>query len=314
MSTSPPLRQVIIIGGGPAGLTAALYTARAGLSPLLFEGYELAGGQLTTTTEVENFPGFPHGIDGTELMRAMREQACRFDAEVIKDKVTRVDFSQRPFQLWVEDDHYTARTVIIATGASPRRLGLPSEQRFWGRNPGGVSACATCDGAFYKGHHVAVIGGGDSAVEEATFLTRFADRVYLIHRRDALRASHVMQERARRDPKLTLVWDSTVDEVLGDDRQGVTALRLRSTRDDSLSELAVTGMFLAIGHIPQTALFAGQLALDEEGYLVVDEQQRTSVPGVFAAGDVYDRRYRQAITAAGSGCAAALEAQHALAE
>lgn len=307
-------RNVIIIGGGPAGLTAALYNARADLAPLVFEGYELKGGQLTTTTDVENFPGFPNGVDGTELVRGMREQAMRFGAEVIGDQVTKVDLSQRPFKLWVEAQEYSAHSVIIATGASPRKLGIESEQTFWGRNPGGVSSCATCDGAWYKGHTIGIIGGGDSAMEEATFLTRFAEKVYLIHRRDELRASKVMQQRAFDDPKIEFIWSHAVEECLGDMKTGMTGARLVSTKTGEKRDLAITGLFLAIGHIPQTSLFAGQLAMDEEGYLVVDHHHKTSVEGVFAAGDVYDTRYRQAITAAGMGCAAALEAQHFLAE
>ena len=321
MTDTHDVRNVIIIGGGPAGLTAALYNARADLAPLVFEGYELPGGQLMNTTDIENFPGFPEGLAGPALMDRMREQAIRFGAEVIRDVVEKVDFSQRPFRCWCGGEEYRAKTVIICTGAKPRLLGLESEQKYFGRNPlgrdevvpGGVTTCATCDGANYRGHTIAVVGGGDSAMEEATFLTKFAEKVHVIHRRDELRASKVMQQRAMDDPKIEFVWSATVDEVLGDDR-GVTGLRLRSTKDDSTSELAVTGLFIAIGHIPMTELFAGQLELDDEGYLVVDHHQRTSVPGVFAAGDVQDHVYRQAVTAAGTGCMAAIDAERWLAE
>lgn len=313
MTTPPKLRDVIIIGGGPAGLTAALYNARAGLAPLVFEGYELPGGQLMTTTEVENFPGFPEGVDGKELMERFRKQAQRFGAEVIRDRVTKVDLAKRPFEVWIEDERHLGRTIIIATGASPRKLGIPSETKYWGvGHPGSVTSCATCDGAFYKGQVVAVLGGGDSAMEEATFLTRFCEKVYVVHRRAELRASKVMQQRARENAKIEFLLNYGVEEVLGNGKK-LTGLRLKGTVDGNVRDVALGGIFLAIGHIPQTDLFKGQLAMNAEGYLDV-KASHTSVPGVFACGDVHDTRYRQAITAAGMGCAAALEAQHFLAE
>ena len=308
------VRDVIIIGAGPAGLTAALYTARAELEPLVFAGYELPGGQLMTTTDIENFPGFPQGIGGPELMDNMFAQAERFGAEIVRDQITRVDFSERPFKCWIEEDLYLANSIIISTGAEARRLGIESESKYFGvGHPGSVTTCATCDGAYYKGVEVAVIGGGDSAMEEATFLTRYASKVHVIHRREELRASKVMQQRAFDDPKVEFIYSHTIDEVLGDG-QRMTGLRLRSTEDDSTSDLKVVGMFLAIGHVPTTALFKGQIDLDDEGYIQVDPHQRTNIPGVFACGDVHDTRYRQAITAAGMGCAASLEAQHFLAD
>jgi len=306
--------RVIIIGAGPAGLTAALYHARAELKPLVFAGYELPGGQLMTTTEIENYPGFIDGIGGPELMDNMFAQAARFGAEIVRDEISKVDFSQQPFKVWIEDDMWQARSIIISTGAQARRMGIESESKYFGvGHPGSVTTCATCDGAYYKNVDVAVIGGGDSAMEEATFLTRYASKVYVIHRRDELRASKVMQQRAFDDPKIEFIYSHTIDEVLGDGSR-MTGLRLRNTSDDSTRELAVVGMFLAIGHVPTTKLFEGQIELDDEGYIIVDAHQRTNVPGVFACGDVHDTRYRQAITAAGMGCAAALEGQHFLAD
>ena len=296
------VEDVVVLGTGCAGLTSALYAARASLAPLVVDG-ALPGGQLTTTTLVENFPGFPEGVMGHDLIAGMRRQAERFGARFASGQVTGADLERRPFRLDLEGTPVQARALIIATGADPRYLGLPSEQRLIGR---GVSSCATCDGAFYRGVPVAVVGGGDSAVEEAIFLTRFAERVYLVHRRDQLRASRIMQERAFANPKIELVWNSIVSEVLG--AEEVTGLRLRDTRSGEERVLTVSAMFAAIGHVPNTAIFRGQLELDAEGYIVLRHGRQTSVRGVFAAGDVADREYRQAITAAGTGCAAAIEA------
>ena len=302
------MRDVIIIGSGPAGLTAALYAARADLKPLVIEGLQ-PGGQLTITSEVENFPGFPEGIQGPQLMDQIRSQAERFGSEHLYDLVTRVDFSGTPLKVWVGDALHEARTVIISTGASARWLGMDAEQRLQGR---GVSACATCDGFFFRDQEIAVVGGGDSALEEATFLTRFASKVTLIHRRDEFRGSKIMRERALANPKIQVAWNSVVDEILGED--GVTGLRLKDTKTGALRELPVTGVFMAIGHDPNTAIFQGQVELDPQGYVLVGETTQTNRPGVFAAGDVVDKRYRQAITAAGQGCAAALDAEKFLAE
>ncbi len=302
--------KVVIIGSGPAGYTAALYAARASLAPLLLEGMQ-PGGQLTITTDVENFPGFPEGIMGPELMEKLKAQAERFGTKCVTAEVTRVDLSRRPFQIWAEDRHWTADAVIVATGASAKWMGIPSEKAYMGK---GVSACATCDGFFFRGVEVAVVGGGDTAMEEATFLTKFATRVHVIHRRDELRASRVMQERARKNPKIAFVWNAVVEEVLGDGK-AVTGLRLRSTKDGKASELGVQGLFLAIGHEPNTRIFRGQLETNDVGYVLVRAPStRTSVDGVFAAGDVADPTYRQAVTAAGSGCAAAIDAERWLGE
>jgi len=298
-----------VIGSGPAGYTAALYAARAELRPLVFEGSVTAGGALMQTTEVENFPGFPDGVMGPELMDAMRKQAERFGAELVSDDVVAVELTADPKVVRTDSETYRARAVIIATGSRYKELGVPGEKELGGH---GVSWCATCDGFFFRGHDIAVIGGGDSAMEEALFLTRFGKSVTVIHRRDALRASKIMQDRAFASPKITFVWDSEVAEVLGPDR--VTGLRIRSTRDGTEQELAVTGVFVAIGHDPRSDLFAGQLATDPDGYLLVDQPStRTAIAGVFAAGDVVDRTYRQAVTAAGTGCAAALDAERYLA-
>ena len=297
-------REVIIIGSGPAGLTAAIYTARANLAPLVIEGLQ-AGGQLMLTTDVENYPGFPDGILGPELMAKFREQAERFGAEFVTADVEEVDFSVSPKRVRVNGHDEFGRAVIISTGAQARMLGLANEQRLLGH---GVSTCATCDGFFFRGHNIAVIGGGDSAVEEANFLTRFADKVTLVHRRKELRASKIMQDRAFANPKIDFRWNSVVTDVIGDGR--VEAVQLRDVETGSDSELAVTGLFVAIGHDPITKLFAGQVELDDDGYIVTQSgTTATSVPGVFAAGDVQDRVYRQAITAAGTGCMAALEAE-----
>ena len=301
--------RVAIMGSGPAGLTAAIYCARASLHPLVLGGVP-AGGQLMLTTDVENYPGFPEGIQGPELVERMRQQAIRFGAEFLDENVTRVEFTHRPFRLTVgKDATVTADTVIAATGANARWLDLASEQRLRGH---GVSACATCDGFFFKGKRVATVGGGDSAMEEALFLTKFADPVTIIHRRPELRASRIMQDRARAHPKIRFLLDTEVVEVLGAD--SVTGLKLRSVSSGKDSELPVEGLFLAIGHIPATEVFQGQLELDAKGYVKTHQTTRTSVEGVFAAGDVYDHRYRQAVSAAGLGCMAALDAERFLAE
>ncbi len=303
-------RNVIIIGSGPAGYTAAVYAARAQLNPLVFEGSVTAGGALMNTTEVENFPGFTDGIMGPQLMEQMRAQAVRFGAEIITDDVTSVDLSG-DVKTVVDGsgNTHTARAVILATGSAYRELGLPNEKRLSGH---GVSWCATCDGFFFRDQDIAVVGGGDSALEEATFLTRFARSVTLIHRRDALRASKIMQERALANEKLHFAWNSTIDDILGDPK--VSGLVLRDTQTGETRELPVTGLFVAIGHDPRSELLAGQVDLDAEGYVLVEERStRTSVSGVFACGDLVDHTYRQAITAAGSGCAAALDAERFLA-
>jgi len=302
--------KLVIVGSGPAGYTAALYAARANLSPLLFEGLQ-PGGQLTITSEVENYPGFPEGVLGPELMEQMKKQAERFGTRFVLGDVTRVDLSGRPFRIWQEDQLYTADAVIVATGASAKWLGIPTEKTYQGK---GVSACATCDGFFFRGVEVAVVGGGDTAVEEATFLTKYASKVYLVHRRGELRASKIMQERARKNPKIELLWNAAVDEILGDGK-AVTGVRLRSTKDGSKRDLPLKGVFMGIGHEPNTAIFKGQLRMNEVGYLEVQAPStRTSVEGVFAAGDVSDPTYRQAVSAAGTGCMAAIDAERWLAE
>ena len=304
------VRNVIIIGGGPAGYTAALYSARANLHPLVIEGFNW-GGQLMITSDVENYPGYADGVMGPAMMQDFRRQAERFGAEFLTDDVTRVDFSERPFRVWVGDDEYRAESVIVATGASARQLGLESERRLQGR---GVSYCATCDAAFFRDKTVVVVGGGDSAMEEANFIARFARKVILVHRREEFRASPIMVDRARANEKIELVLNKVVDGVLGDG--SVTGVRLRDTVTDEESELAADGVFVAIGHDPNTALFLDQLDHEPEtGYLVTrGKSTETNVPGVFAAGDVQDHVYRQAVTAAGSGCAAALDAERWLSE
>ncbi|HMO04256.1 MAG TPA: thioredoxin-disulfide reductase [Kiritimatiellia bacterium] len=302
------MEKVIILGTGAAGLTAAIYTARANLSPLVFEGLQ-PGGQLTTTTEVENFPGFPDGVDGNELMARMRQQAEKFGTRFQYALIEKVDFSSQPLKVIADDGTvFESQTVIIATGASAKYIGLPNEQKLIGR---GVTSCATCDGAFYRNVPVAVVGGGDTAMEEATFLTRFASKVYLIHRRDEFRASKIMADRVMNHPKIEVVWNTVVEDVLDVNRNEVTGLKIRNVKTGAVSDLDVKALFVAIGHQPNTKPFAGQLAMNEVGYLVTDHT-RTSIPGVYAAGDVQDPHYRQAITAAGSGCMAALEAERFL--
>jgi thioredoxin reductase (NADPH) len=303
------VRDVIIIGSGPAGYTAALYAARARLNPLVFEGSVTAGGALMNTTDVENFPGFPDGILGPDLMDSIRKQAERFGAELLADDVIEVDLKADPKVVRTADAVWHGRAIIIATGSSYRELGVPGEKRLSGH---GVSWCATCDGFFFREQDIAIVGGGDSAMEEATFLTRFARSVTIVHRRDSLRASKIMQDRAMSNPKIRFAWNSQVTEVIGEDR--VTGLRLQDVETGAESVLPVTGVFVAIGHDPRSELFKGLLATDDDGYLLVEEPSaRTAIPGVFASGDVVDRHYRQAVTAAGTGCAAALDAERWLA-
>jgi len=299
------VRNVIVIGSGPAGLTAALYTARANLKPLIIEGLE-AGGQLMLTTLVENFPGFKAGIMGPELMGEMRAQAEHFGAEVIRGTVTSVDLLSRPYTVKTSEAEYRCRTLIIATGASARLLGLPSERALIGH---GVSTCATCDGYFFRGRPIAVVGGGDSAMEEAVFLTRFASQVTIIHRRDSLRASKIMQDKAFANPKIAFEWNAEVEEIRDTGKGEVTSMVLRNNLTDAIKEIPVDGVFVAIGHTPNTSLFRGQLDTDPNGYIITHAGTRTSMPGVFACGDVQDHVYRQAITAAGSGCMAAIDAE-----
>lgn len=301
--------KVIIIGSGPAGLTAALYAGRANLSPVVFEGIQ-PGGQLTITTEVENYPGFEKGVMGPELMEIMRAQAHRFGANSLYKNITKVDFSTRPFKLWADDELYLADAVIVSTGASAKLLDLPSEKEYMGY---GVSACATCDGFFFKNQEVMVVGGGDTAIEEATFLTKFASKVSIVHRRDSLRASKIMQDKAKKNPKIAFIWDSVVEEILGRSENGkktVTGIRLRNVKTGGLSTVQADGVFMGIGHKPNTDLFKGQLDMDGVGYLIIrDRSTRTNIPGVFAAGDVADSVYRQAVSAAGTGCMAAIDAE-----
>lgn len=304
--------KVVIIGSGPAGHTAAIYAARANLNPVMYEGFMAggiaAGGQLTTTTEVENFPGFPEGIDGTQLTNLFRAQSEKYGTKIITQTITKVDFSKRPFRIWSDDELIEAETVIIATGATAKRMFIPGEDSYWQK---GISACAVCDGALpiYRNKELAVVGGGDSAVEEAAHLTKFASKVYLIHRRDSLRASKIMQKRATTHPKIEIIWNTAVEGAQGNGNQ-LTSLSVKELTTGKTKDLAVGGLFYAIGHKPNTEIFEGQLDLDETGYIkTVPGTTRTSVDGVFAAGDVQDKTYRQAITAAGSGCMAALEAE-----
>jgi len=301
------MRNVVIIGSGPAGLTAAVYAARANLSPLLIEGWQ-SGGQLTTTTEVENYPGFAKGIMGPELMKEMRAQAERFGTEFLTGDMSSIDVTKRPFTVTVDGEKTVrAKTLIIATGASAIPIGLKNESRLTGH---GVSTCATCDGFFFKGKDLIVVGGGDSAMEEATFLTKFATKVSIVHRRDKLRASKIMQDRAVKNEKITFVWNSVVEDILGDNV--VTGVRLKNVVTGRTSELRCAGVFVAIGHRPNTGLFVGQLEMDQKGYILTKNGMATNIPGVFAAGDVQDSKYRQAVTAAGSGCMAAIDAERFL--
>ena len=301
--------KVVIMGSGPAGLTAALYTARADLEPIVFEGME-AGGQLTLTTEVENYPGFPQGILGPELMDSMKKQAERFGAQCTFGEVTDVDLSSRPFRITTNAKEIFAETFIISSGASARMLGLGSEKELLGY---GVSTCATCDGFFFKDKEIVVVGGGDTAIEEALFLTKFGIRVRVIHRRDGLRASRIMQDRAFANNKIEFLWDTIVEEIIGDKQSGVRGIRVKNLKTSESSELSCQGFFVAIGHTPNTKIFEGKLNMDENGYLITNERStQTNVPGVFAAGDVQDHVYRQAITAAGTGCMAAIDAERFL--
>tara|TARA_B110000438_G_scaffold157638_1_gene151054 strand:- start:1143 stop:2087 length:945 start_codon:yes stop_codon:yes gene_type:complete len=304
------IQKVIIIGSGPAGLTAAIYAARANLNPLVFEGSQ-PGGQLTITTDVENYPGFPEGVMGPEMMDLFRKQAQRFDAKTHFLTVDEVDFSQRPFKVLVGEDTYLTETIIISTGASAQLLGIESESKLMGY---GVSACATCDGFFFKDKKVLIVGGGDSAMEEATFLTKFASSVSIVHRRNEFRASKIMQERALNNPKIDVIWNSSIEEMLGDPKEkGLTGVILKNTISGETSELACDGVFIAIGHTPNSKLFTNKLDLDNKGYILTGAKNtKTSIPGVFASGDIQDTVYRQAITAAGSGCMAALDAEHFL--
>ena len=300
------MKNVIIIGSGPAGYTAAIYTARANLNPILIEGLQ-PGGQLTTTTEVDNFPGFSSGIQGPELMDEMKKQALRFGTEILSAEVTKADFSKSPFSVTVnEKDLYQTKTVIIATGASAKFLNLESEKRLMGY---GVSACATCDGFFFKEKEVVVVGGGDTAIEEANFLTKFASKVTVIHRRNQLRASKILQENAFKNDKIYFCWDSVVEDILDPDQGKVTGIKLKNVKTDEVTEKNCDGVFLAIGHTPNTSIFKGQLKMDKMGYIISKDGAKTSIPGIFACGDVKDHFYRQAVTAAGSGCVAAIEAE-----
>lgn len=302
------MRNVVIIGSGPAGYTAALYTARANLSPLLIEGLQV-GGQLSITTEVDNFPGFPQGVMGPELMESMKKQAARFGTEFLPELVTKVDFSARPYRLYTDDQTIEAKTVIICSGASARMIGIESERKLVGY---GVSTCATCDGYFFRGKEIVVIGGGDSAMEEATFLTKFASKVTVIHRRDKLRASKIMQDRAFKNPKIEFIWDTVVDEIHDVETKNVTSIKLTNLKTKEVRDFKCAGVFVAIGHEPNTQIFKGQIEMDDNGYVLTHDGTKTNVPGVFAAGDVQDHVYRQAISAAGSGCMAAIDAERYL--
>ncbi len=309
------IKNVVIVGSGPAGHTAAIYSARANLSPFMFEGYVMggsAGGQLTTTTDVENYPGFPEGVEGPELMQLFRKQSERFGTEMVQEDVISADFSKRPFVLKSENREVKAHSVIISTGATAKRMGVPNEEKMWNN---GMSACAVCDGALpmFRSQPLMVIGGGDTAVEEATYLAKFGSVVYLVHRRDQLRASKIMQERALKHPKLEILWDTVLEDAIGEDY--LTGARLKNVKTHEVREMEVAGLFYAIGHTPNTSIFNGQLDLDDAGYINLKlGTQETNIEGVFAAGDVHDHKYRQAVTAAGTGCAASLEAERWLAE
>ena len=309
------VKNVVIVGSGPAGHTAAIYSARANLSPFMFEGYMMggsAGGQLTTTTDVENYPGFPEGVEGPELMQLFRKQSERFGTEMVQEDVISADFSKRTFVLKSEDREVRAHSVIISTGATAKRMGVPNEEKMWNN---GMSACAVCDGALpmFRNQPLMVIGGGDTAVEEATYLTKFGSVVYMVHRRDQLRASKIMQERAFKNPKLEIIWDTVLEDAVGKDY--LTGARLKNIKTQEVREMEVMGLFYAIGHTPNTSIFNGQLDLDGAGYIKLKPgTQETNIEGVFAAGDVHDHKYRQAVTAAGTGCAASLEAERWLAE
>tara|TARA_A100001037_G_scaffold185934_1_gene166505 strand:- start:122 stop:1075 length:954 start_codon:yes stop_codon:yes gene_type:complete len=309
------VKNLVIIGSGPAGHTAAIYAARANLEPFMFEGYMLggsAGGQLTTTTDVENYPGFPEGIEGPELMQLFRKQSERFGTEMVQEDVIKTDLSKSPFTIKSENREIKAHSIIISTGATAKRMGVPNEEKMWNN---GMSACAVCDGALpmFRNQPLMVIGGGDTAVEEASYLTKFGSVVYMVHRRDKLRASKIMQERAFKNPKLEILWDSVLEDALGEEY--VTGAKISNVKTKESSEINVAGIFYAIGHTPNTSIFNGQLDLDEAGYIKIKPgSQETSIEGIFAAGDVHDQKYRQAITAAGTGCAAALEAERWLAE
>lgn len=300
------VENVIIIGSGPAGLTAAIYAARADLNPFMIEGYQ-AGGQLMLTSDVENFPGYPQGVLGPEMMADLRKQAERFGTRFLTKDVTRVDLSKRPFVVEVDQEKFEAKAVIISTGASARLLGLPNEKRLMGK---GVTTCATCDGAFFRGMEVATVGGGDSAIEEAIFLTKFATKVTVVHRRKELRASKIMQDRAFANKKIEFIWDSVVEDVLGE--KEVEGLKIKNVKTNAISTLKVAGLFVAIGHDPNTQLFKGQLEMDQNNYIITNNGTKTNIPGVFACGDVQDHVYRQAITAAGSGCMAAIDCERYL--
>jgi len=308
MTTETRLIDTLIIGSGPAGYTAAIYAARGNCGPLLVHGRQ-PGGQLTTTSDIENYPGFPEGIDGPTLMQRMEEQARRFGTEFLQGEVSRVNLARRPFAIWIDEVEFHCRTLIIATGASAKMLGLPNEWQLYGR---GVSVCATCDGFFYRNKPIVVVGGGDTAIEEATFLTRFASKVTVVHRRDTLRATPPLQERARKSGKIEFVWDSTVEEILEHDDQTVRGVRVRNLNSGAEQEIPCDGLFVAIGHNPNTGLFKGQVKMDDYGYILTQNGCETNIPGVFAAGDVQDSVFRQAITAAGSGCMAALLAERYL--
>ena len=304
------MEKVIILGSGCAGYTAGIYASRANLNPLMLAGIEL-GGQLALTTDVENYPGFPHGILGPKLMQMMKDQAERFGTRIVYDRATEVDLKRKPFLIKAHEADYETQTLIICTGASPRKLGIPGEPEYSGY---GLSYCATCDGAFFKNMELAVVGGGDTAMEESIFLTRYASRVYVVHRRDSLRASKIMQERAFKNPKIEFIWNSAITQVLGGDLKHVNGVRIQNLKNQEEITRPIGGVFVAIGHDPNTQLFRGQLDLDENGYIVANGRQHTNIEGVYAAGDAQDHIYRQAVTAAGTGCAAAIEAERYLSE